>query len=397
MTDRIDPLLRDEELRTRLETLKADVIQWAQGHELWRDAGFKIPFLHRNEAPREGEVLHLWFEGPLHSMFMGGHEDWDALEEQFRLLLDARGFEYELDDHVSLTIYPKDDGAKRDYLRLHRWQWVQHLSEKRLFDLHAEVFEHFAGNPEALHELHWRKVEEFLDSVFRNQGFRTELGPGTGDGGIDLRLYQSETIPEIVTLVQVKRYKDAIGREPVAALSAIAQMERAQRALFVTTSRYQPAARRFALNTESRLDMPTVELADLDRIQGWCGELSKSLNDYFRTGEQAPPIITAGRRGELAGEIVVASWGYNTTWNTFAVIEADYPHEVVLRPVGQREVSGDGQRGYQVPDETAAPLLEPPRILAFKSERIGSGPTFWADRKLFSLWDGSPQRFDHCD
>jgi hypothetical protein len=399
MAEGEDALLRDATLMAQLETLKGDIIRWATERELWHDAGFKVPFLHRNEPPREGEVLYMWFEGPFHSMFSGGHHEWDALEEDFRAMLGAAGYEYELEDHVSLNIFPKADDAKKDYLRLQRWQWIQFLAERRLYDLHAEVFEHFAQNSETLKNLHWRQFEEILDSIFRNQGFRTELGSGGNDGGVDIRLYQSDSIPEIVTLVQAKKYVGMpIKLEAVAALTGIAQMERASHALFATTSRYQPRARQFARNTQGRVDLPTLELVDSERIQEWCASLSKQLSNYFRTGEQGvPPIVLARRPTDLIGRIVVASWGYNTTWNTFAVIEADYPHEVILRTIGHRDVSGDGHYGTQVPDDNAPSRMEPPRILAFKTQSELVGVSFWGDRKLFVLWDGTPRHFDLRD
>jgi Restriction endonuclease len=43
-----------------------------------------------------------------------------------------------------------------------------------------------------------------LDAIFKNQGYGTELGPGSNDGGIDLRLYENTTRPELVTVVQAK-------------------------------------------------------------------------------------------------------------------------------------------------------------------------------------------------
>lgn len=400
MTVSDDALLRDQELTTELEDVKSRIVDWAQKHGLWYDAGFKLPFEHRNEAPREGEVLYLCFDGPLHSVFNPDHEEWDRLEEEFRSVLSTVGYECELEDHVTLNITPISESRKLDFLRLQRWQWIQKLSERRLYDLHSEVFEHFAASPDALQKLQWRQFEELLDSVFRNQGFRTELGSGRDDGGIDLRLYQSETIPEIVTLVQAKKYKGPIKLEPVAALAGVAQMERAPRALFVTSSRYQPKARAFAHNTQGRLDMPQLNLADGSRVGEWCASISKQLNDYFTSGETPiPPILVGGPQTEFTGKIVVASGGYNMTWNTFAVIEADYPYEVILRPIGGKVVSHDGygQRGMEIPDPSIAPSeFQPPRILAFKNESHGR-PYFWGDRKLFALWDGMPQRFDYCD
>ncbi|MDP9051733.1 MAG: hypothetical protein M3O31_13595 [Acidobacteriota bacterium] len=76
---------------------------------------------------------------------------------------------------------PTDDQRADDYLALHRWQWIQNLAKQRLFDIHFEVLDHFAKHPDHLARLGWRQYEEFLDAVFRNQGFRTELGTGGND------------------------------------------------------------------------------------------------------------------------------------------------------------------------------------------------------------------------
>lgn len=97
-------------------------------------------------------------------------------------------------DHTTLSFSCNDEGVADQYLKLHRWQWVQRLMAERLTDIRAEVFEHFAEAPEDLKRIGWRQFEELLDSIFRNQGFRTRLSPGSNDGGVDLRLYQSDAL-----------------------------------------------------------------------------------------------------------------------------------------------------------------------------------------------------------
>lgn len=399
--DVADPLLREAVLLAELAALQSRIEGWARSHNLWFDAGFSIPFVHRNEAPREYETLRLWYEGPLNRVFAGDYEtDGVDFEKEFRLLVESCGFEYECEDHVSLSLFPEREARRRDYLKLHRWQWVQQLTEKRLYDLHAEVFAHFADDPDALKQLHWRQFEEFLDSVFRNQGFRTELGPGSNDGGVDIRLYQSEAIPEIVTVVQAKRYaSQPIGFDAVAALAMTAQLEHAPYALFATTSRYQPRARNFAATTRGRLDLPCVQLTGPPEFREWCREISKQLTAYFATGDQTlPPILRNTARTELTGRIVVAQYGCGIIMNSFCLIEADFPHEAILRPIGARKVSGDGQRGTEVPNiGDPVQLLETERFLAFKERRADGRYTFWGNRKLFSLWSGAPESFDLLD
>lgn len=134
-----------------------------------------------------------------------------------------------------------------------------------------ELMDYFSQHPERLQELEWRKFEELLEAVFRNQGFRTELGPGGGDQGVDLRLLQKDSVGEIVTLVQAKRYKPSnpIRLEAVQALYAVMEDEKANRALFITTSRYLPSAERFAERQNRRLT-----LAKSEDVARWCEQVS---------------------------------------------------------------------------------------------------------------------------
>ena len=87
------------------------------------------------------------------------------------------------------------------------------------------------------------------------------------------------------------------------------------------------------------------------------------------------------------------------TINSFAVVEADFPHEVVLRPIGSRKISGDSQVGTEV---AAADLpgvgRESVRFVAFKQFWEGKGDaSFWGNQQLYSVWDGKPVDFNYCD
>lgn len=394
-----DALLRDQAILGRLEALKVKIVDWATKHDLWHDSAFQTPFVHRGDAPFLGEGLLLVSDGDLVRLFNSEHHETDRLEGEFRALLEREGFWYELQTRTSALIIPEDEAYQADLLRVYRWQWIQKLSERRLYSLHTEVFEFFARHPDRLKQLGWRQFEEFLDAVFKNQGFHTEIGPGSGDRGIDNRLYQSEAIPQIVAVVQAKRYTDKpIGLDAVAALLGVAVVEGAPNAIFATTSRYLPSAREYANNAQKKLYLPKLELADLGRIQEWCANISQDLDAYFSGGELSlPPILAHRAPTPLSGRVVVAQWGVGVSFNSFAVIEADFPHEVILRPIGHRDVSGDGQQGTQVPDENGQLFqLDPMRFVAFRSDGYGR-ECFWGNGKLYTLWDGRPQHFDLCD
>lgn len=127
------------------------------------------------------------------------------------------------------------------------------IQELALVD--AELIEYLAMHPDELQYLHWRRFEELLSSIFRNQGFDVELGPGRGDEGIDLRLIYKDAVGTMLTLVQAKRYRRdrKITLEAVAALAGVVVVNNAHRGLFVTTSDFLPGARRFAEEKAGRI------------------------------------------------------------------------------------------------------------------------------------------------
>ncbi len=225
--------VNEERCMIELAELRQAIESWAKENKLWGDdAAFLTPFIHKGDAPKRYEALLLTFEGPLYNVFNFYRQDSDEHYEHFRSMLNMHGFYFEMVDHVTMLISPSDEKRADEYLALYRWQWIQNLATRRLYDIHEEVFEHFAKHPDHLARLEWRQYEEFLDAVFRNQSFRTELGPGTNDGGVDIRLYQSQSIPQMVTLIQAKRYvTKPVGLETVAALFGIAVQQRAHKGI----------------------------------------------------------------------------------------------------------------------------------------------------------------------
>jgi restriction system protein len=397
--------LSEAQLLEQLERLKADIEGWAKGHDIWLDTSFHTPFVFRRERPQPCQALFVISDGDLGRLLGWGVEAAaDEYEQEFSQLLARHGFIYEIDTYGRASLYPEDEARQQEYLVFDRWRWVQDLASRRLFEIHTEVFEHFAARPEDLHRLTWRQYEQFLDAVFRNQGYLTEMGPGGNDGNVDLRLYQNAAVPELVAVVQAKRYApdSPIQLDAVASLIGTAAMERASRGIFATTSRFLPSAKKYAAATELRVDLPTIELADLTRTQNWCEEIATHLNNYFSTGSGPEPLMLANQEaGPLVGRVIVASYGLGITMNDFAVIEAEFRHEIILRRIGKRKVSGDGQCGTEMPDQIT-PFRPAPRELlrfvAFKEHwESRNQAVFRGEGRVFHLWDGNPVRFDLLD
>jgi hypothetical protein len=188
--------------------------------------------------------------------------------------------------------------------------------------------------------------------------------------------------------------------EFVAALFGVAVEQRASRGILATTSYFEPKGRRFAWSTRQKIGLPSIELADSVRVGGWCAEIAGFLDEFFRSGRSPLPPTIASSEKALTGKVVVATGGYNTTNNYFAIVEADFPHEVILRRIGNEIVSGDIQVGTEVPLDRGAisSLLRSPRFVAFKGKsKFSAEEYFWGDRQLFGIWDGTPQDFNMMD
>ena len=112
----------------------------------------------------------------------------------------------------------------------------------RFFD--QRFVDYLARNFQRIDEIHWRQFEGLTGEFFEQAGFQVELGPGRGDGGVDVRVWASEGDVEKppLILVQCKRWQDKVGDLIVKALWADVSHEGAQSGLIVTTSALTPGA-----------------------------------------------------------------------------------------------------------------------------------------------------------
>lgn len=159
-----------------------------------------------------------------------------------------------------------------DFLRLHkvevsRRDFSEYVDESfpnkidiiipSLEIIDANLVAYLADHPEHLQDLHWRKFEELLETLFKDQGFETELGPGGADGGVDLRLIQRSDIGRLLFLVQAKKHAAhlKIRLDPVKALYASVEDERASKGIFVSTAEFLPGTKAYALRNCFRIKL----------------------------------------------------------------------------------------------------------------------------------------------
>ena len=95
--------------------------------------------------------------------------------------------------------------------------------------------------------MHWRKFEELTAEYFQKQGFNVELGPGTNDDGVDVRVWKptqdrNNEAPHII--IQCKRQKHNVEKVVVKGLYADMLFQKAELGLVATTSELSPGAQK---------------------------------------------------------------------------------------------------------------------------------------------------------
>ena len=269
----------DTQLEERIDRLHADVQEWAEQNDLWHDVSFRRVVKSFNWRTGSPTVTTLCADGPLAELAIypgigAIHDTPEAqrLSDECQRLIEGHGFYGEAFHEGRLNIIPleqHDPLVFRQFREYMRWKWICGLIQGDFDALNAELYQYFGKNSEQLTRLHWREFEKLIAELLQAQGFRAELGRGSADGGVDIRLVQRDPIGDILTLVQVKKYSEnrRIELQAVQALHGAKVAEPAQGSMFVTTSDYQPCAREFAGRENVRMDLYVS-----DNVREWCDD-----------------------------------------------------------------------------------------------------------------------------
>ena len=120
--------------------------------------------------------------------------------------------------------------------------YKSHVSHGGFFD--QRFIDFLSVNQEKIGNIHWRKFEELIGECFSKFGYKVEVGPGSNDDGVDLRVWKSDTPESPEYIIQCKRQKSKIDKVTVKGLYADVLQEGAEMGLLVTTSEFSPGARK---------------------------------------------------------------------------------------------------------------------------------------------------------
>jgi restriction system protein len=135
------------------------------------------------------------------------------------------------------------------YGRVRHKIWDGVVSLDRLFEgehipgdptvyLDQRYIDYLAKNSEEMGRIHWRNFERLTTEFFRRQSYEVDLGKGTKDGGVDVRVWtdkDSKSGPPLM-LIQCKRQKNVVGIGSVKAFWSDVHFEGAEKGLIATTS-----------------------------------------------------------------------------------------------------------------------------------------------------------------
>lgn len=389
----------DLDVISSIESLKSTLETWARSHDLWYDCGFARHIDHVDAEPDPQPVaLIMSYEGPL-VQILYNQVDTDLYNE-FDELVTSCGFEFEARDHVSTEFRPPAEQDYSKYFDFFHWQWLCSLIVPDCADVHEELYSHFKTRPEDLYKLHWREFETLLFRVFQNHGFEAQLGPGRGDEGVDIRILHRDPLGDFLTLVQAKKYAPhrKIDLQAVQALYGAAAYEGAANSIFVTTSDYQPVARRWASRTSG-----SIHLANSQEVQKWCRTATETVitdKSKLVTKENVSKLLLETRGGDFSN-VVHANSGYGMISNEFALVIKETNHAALLMDLGRIMLSHDGheQKGFEVPrlDETSLSNHGVDTVWRAKIKTSDSDVTYWDGKNLYSKWTGKQIHFDSCD
>lgn len=133
-------------------------------------------------------------------------------------------------------------------------------------DIDDEVKKYFNKHPERLYDLNPRKFEELIASILKDFGFDVELTKATRDCGRDIIARIKNSVVDILTYVECKRYaadrKIDVGiiREVI----GVHYIRKPSKSIIVTTSSFTKDAIAEAKYLENQL-----ELKDFNQIKEW--------------------------------------------------------------------------------------------------------------------------------
>lgn len=391
--------MTDKELNAKLNAVKTKITNWAKRHRIREQYCFRPWVEWFNDEPGPySPAMVMSTDGQMLDILSNRSNP--ELADEFEALMETTEFFFEWYDYSVGYFLPREDDLQTHYQDFVEWQWMCQVFTNDYVDLYEEFYLRIAERPDELLKMTPRQYEQFLDCVFRNNGFRSVLGTGQSDGGVDLRLYHKDSIGEVLTLVQAKRNgkNSPVKPDAVRALAGVMPVENAHRGLLVTTSRFLPTSKKFAARSPNRLELKTSS-----DVAEWCRvAATKIVKDKSQLVSDAHilSVLREINEEKRIWTVVCSSSGYNCTLIQFALVLRETKHAALLMEIPSRIVEGDYQIGRLMPVLDASVLKHRDKDHVFRATRTQDERgrvRYWGKRNAWYPWDATPQYQNAAD
>jgi len=388
--------MNSSEIKKDIEDLKNQIAKWVQNHQL--NGSYSFSLYSEHYSTPSSCVLLMFIDENVLSVLNGYLSD--ELKNSFDELIDKTKFWYEMETSYRVSFCYLDQEYDKYCLESSEWEWLCNLIEESYYELHEEIYTTFKENSK-IQNLSPRQFEQLLDVIFKNQGYRTELGPGQNDGGIDLKLYHKDDIGDIITYVQAKRYapKNPIRLEAVQALYGVVKAKNANKGIFVTSSRYLPGVRKF-----QKLISSELILKDNSDLIKWCNDAELKIikeREKLLDIEYIRKELKSIKRDKNYNKIVYKTSNINCIMNTFYIILKETERFALLKKIESvyNTESEFHHRGLELPNFNYEVQQKSNQdfVRAKKTTMWNVGEILVTDDDVFYYWKGIPLNFDWND
>lgn len=160
-------------------------------------------------------------------------------------------------------------------------EWINPLELKGLFKgtdqqpekgrfIDQRYIDYLSNNHDRIGDMHWRQFEKLTAEFYERDGYKVDLGPGSGDDGVDVRVWKPDAVSgdSPLCIVQCKRQTSKIEKVVVKGLHADIQFEQAEYGVIVTTSELSPGAK-----TTISARGYSIQTVERDAVRKWLARL----------------------------------------------------------------------------------------------------------------------------
>lgn len=199
--------------------------------------------------------------------------------ELAKLLEEEKNYPNEISLSLANIALEREDHSCVSLPKSKSWNGVTKLSDLFECEINSEnendfldqkFIDYLAINGNEIEKVHWRNFEKFCAEYFNKKGRKVVLGPGTNDGGIDIRVFDSEDLKKPLILIQCKRYKreNKVSIETVKSFYTDVLYENANRGLIATSS-YISFGGKKVRDTRGY----NIDFAEFNKVKSWATEM----------------------------------------------------------------------------------------------------------------------------